>query len=75
MENTETTTSPEPLTCEACGKFFECGAKTGKCWCFAVAIEPQNLAQLKERYQNCLCQECLQNSFKPETSNEKTKEI
>jgi hypothetical protein len=52
----------EKLKCESCGDPFECGAKSGSCWCFSVAIEPQSLAQLKEQFQNCLCFNCLQKS-------------
>ena len=52
----------QKLTCESCGKLFECGAKSGTCWCFGVAIEPESLAQLKEQFQNCLCFNCLQDS-------------
>jgi Cysteine-rich CWC len=72
MESPEKST--EKSTCESCGKSFDCGAKTGSCWCFSIAIEPQDLAQLNQQFQNCLCQECLQNSFSPITSNEKTKD-
>jgi hypothetical protein len=68
-------TSPAKSTCASCGKSFECGAKTGNCWCFSLALEPQNLAQLKEQYQNCLCRECLQNSFRPEITTDQAKEF
>jgi len=53
---------PEETICESCGETFGCGAKSGSCWCFSVAIEPQDLAQLKEQFQNCLCFKCLQES-------------
>lgn len=47
------------LTCESCGKPFECGAKTGSCWCFEVELDTEKLAELREEFQNCLCRECL----------------
>jgi ribosomal protein L34E len=51
--------NPEKLICESCGNSLECGAKTGNCWCFEVAISPDNLAQLNRQYKNCLCRACL----------------
>jgi hypothetical protein len=50
---------PEKLACESCGNPFECGAKLENCWCFSLAIPEENLAQLNQQFQNCLCPECL----------------
>ncbi|CAN5312511.1 hypothetical protein BH20ACI1_BH20ACI1_05250 [soil metagenome] len=50
---------PEKLTCESCGKGFFCGANIGKCWCFEVEVDKKTLAQLREDYKNCLCNDCL----------------
>lgn len=49
------------LTCESCGKEFFCGANIGKCWCFEVDLEKEALAKLRERFNNCLCEDCLKN--------------
>ncbi|MBX7170059.1 MAG: cysteine-rich CWC family protein [Pyrinomonadaceae bacterium] len=66
---TKTPNQPNKITCESCGKSFQCGADTGNCWCFSLEITPQNLAQLKEQFQNCLCQECLKKPFIPENTS------
>ena len=47
------------LTCEACGKDFDCGAQTGKCWCFEVELDKEALGELRENFKSCLCQDCL----------------
>jgi Cysteine-rich CWC len=49
----------ENLICEACGESFECGAKTGKCWCFEIDLSEEKLANLKENFDKCLCPKCL----------------
>jgi hypothetical protein len=49
----------DKLTCESCGKEFACGANLGKCWCFEIDLDTEILAEFKEKFQNCLCQDCL----------------
>ena len=49
----------EPAACEACGGPFTCGAKLSGCWCSAISLSDETRAQLKARYRNCLCRECL----------------
>ncbi|MDQ3322613.1 MAG: cysteine-rich CWC family protein [Acidobacteriota bacterium] len=49
----------ERMICESCGKEFSCGAKIGKCWCFAVELEAASLAKLREDFKSCLCGNCL----------------
>jgi hypothetical protein len=49
--------------CESCGKDFSCGAQTGNCWCFEMKIDPEVLADLRENFKNCLCQNCLINKI------------
>jgi hypothetical protein len=46
-------------TCENCGKDFFCGAVTGKCWCFEIDLSEQALAELKDSFKKCLCENCL----------------
>ena len=50
---------PDKITCESCGKDFSCGANVGKCWCFEVELKAETLAELREDFKNCLCQDCL----------------
>ena len=49
----------EQLVCESCGTEFSCGANVGECWCFAVELKSETLAELKENYKRCLCEDCL----------------
>ena len=51
--------SAEKLICESCGAEFSCGANVGKCWCFEIDLKAETLAEFKESYNNCLCQDCL----------------
>ena len=57
VENTEKFS--DKITCESCGKKFSCGANIGKCWCFDVEVKPETLAQLREDFKSCLCEDCL----------------
>lgn len=54
-------TVPEKKICESCGEEFSCGAKLGECWCFAVEMKAETLAELKENFNACLCENCLSN--------------
>ncbi|MCU1265265.1 MAG: hypothetical protein JWM21_1583 [Acidobacteria bacterium] len=49
-----------PRTCEACGKDFTCGASLAGCWCTELKLSDEARADLRSRYQNCLCRECLE---------------
>lgn len=46
--------------CEACGAQFSCGAKLAGCWCSEVQLTDALRAELRERYQHCLCRACLE---------------
>lgn len=48
--------------CESCGKVFSCGANTEKCWCFAVDVKAEILAELQKDFKSCLCADCLEKS-------------
>ena len=50
----------EPAVCDACGGPFTCGAKLSGCWCSAIKLSEETRAELKGRYPNCLCRECLE---------------
>ncbi len=50
----------EDKVCPACGKVFEC--KLGSitiCHCFSVHLSKEETCYLQERYDDCLCNECL----------------
>ena len=43
--------------CENCGNTFEC--KPQGCWCFEVNLIDEQRKALKEKFEDCLCPECL----------------
>ncbi|HXD29767.1 MAG TPA: cysteine-rich CWC family protein [Pyrinomonadaceae bacterium] len=53
-------TGSRPLTCESCGKEFNCGASLSGCWCGEIKLTDEARAELKERYRDCLCRDCLE---------------
>jgi hypothetical protein len=46
-------------TCEACAAQFECASLAKPCWCRKVELSADALAELKSRYTDCLCPDCL----------------
>jgi len=50
----------EPSTCEACGEMFTCGATLAGCWCAEIKLSEATRAELRSRYQSCLCRSCLE---------------
>jgi hypothetical protein len=50
----------EPITCEACGGDFVCGATVTGCWCARVTLTRDGRAGLRQRYEKCLCRPCLE---------------
>jgi hypothetical protein len=55
----KTKSVPNRLICESCGEEFSCGVNIGECWCFAVEVKAETLAELKKSFKSCLCQDCL----------------
>jgi len=49
------------VKCEACGKDFVCGVSLKGCWCSEIKLDDQTRAELRSKYKDCLCKECLQN--------------
>jgi len=49
-----------PETCEGCGEKFVCGATLEGCWCSEVKLSETARAEMKRRYQRCLCRACLE---------------
>jgi hypothetical protein len=54
--------------CPRCGKEFYCG-KSGKCWCYELAIPSQIMDKISEQYETCLCPECLTEVSEQKGSN------
>ncbi|PYS77433.1 MAG: hypothetical protein DMF67_02120 [Acidobacteria bacterium] len=50
----------EPDACEACGQSFACGAAVAGCWCGEIKLSEEQRAELRARYQGCLCRACLE---------------
>ncbi len=44
--------------CSKCGVSFDCGGLLG-CWCRDIKLDATTLATMKERYDDCLCPDCL----------------
>lgn len=51
----------EKKKCEKCGSLFGCGANDsgGACWCMEVKVSESVLGELREKFGDCLCPECL----------------
>jgi len=52
-------TTSEPKICGSCGNVFGCGAKAEGCWCVDFSIASEIAAELKLKYEDCLCSACL----------------
>jgi len=60
------TQTPPPAvratTCPRCGGAFACGvgaARATPCFCVAYPLGPERLAELRARWSDCLCADCL----------------
>jgi hypothetical protein len=45
--------------CEACGNEFSCGASLRGCWCSEIELTDTQRSELKAKYRECLCRDCL----------------
>ncbi len=45
--------------CSKCNVDFECGNEKPGCWCEELFLDIATLKELKEKYDNCLCPQCL----------------
>ena len=45
--------------CEACGNEFSCGASLRGCWCGEIELSDETRAEMRSKYQDCLCRDCL----------------
>ena len=49
-------------TCPRCGAAFACGAAADRatpCFCVSYALGAERLAQLRAKWSDCLCADCL----------------
>ncbi len=47
-------------SCAACGAEFSCGAASESgCWCSELRLGEAALAELRAKYDGCLCPDCL----------------
>ena len=44
--------------CPSCGSLFECKG-TDDCWCESFQIHKKEYYRLMQKYNDCLCPECL----------------
>lgn len=45
--------------CSKCNTDFECKAEGSGCWCEGLTISCENLQELRNDFDNCLCPDCL----------------
>jgi len=45
--------------CSKCKVEFECGNEKPGCWCENLYLDIATLNELKAKYDNCLCPNCL----------------
>ncbi|MGB0887168.1 MAG: cysteine-rich CWC family protein [Vicingaceae bacterium] len=46
--------------CSKCGAAFTCNDSGNLCWCNNHQLTQEQLDFLKDNYDNCLCESCLQ---------------
>jgi hypothetical protein len=61
-------------TCEACGAAFVCGATLAGCWCTEIKLTDTTRADLRGKYERCLCRACLEGLADAETNAEASAE-
>ncbi len=50
----------DPSICESCGEEFICGATLKGCWCMEIKLADEAREDLKAKFRNCLCRNCLE---------------
>jgi len=45
--------------CSRCEKPFNCCNETSGCWCENYQLSKETLQELRKRFDNCLCENCL----------------
>jgi hypothetical protein len=49
----------EKEVCPRCQQKFQC-SKSNKCWCFEIGLDSNQLENLNEKFQSCLCPNCIE---------------
>jgi hypothetical protein len=48
------------LICESCHQHFHCCAESlTACWCAAISVSESARQEIREKYADCICQNCL----------------
>ena len=63
-ENSQNMNQKDLSVCPRCGKQFHC-SKSGKCWCYEIALPLDKLEEIENLYDSCLCPACLNEFAKP----------
>ena len=45
--------------CAKCGIDFTCNDAGNSCWCNQYQLSEKQLKALREKYNNCLCEQCI----------------
>ncbi len=49
----------EKEICPRCHHKFQC-SKSNKCWCFEIGLDSNQLENLNEKFESCLCPNCIE---------------
>jgi hypothetical protein len=49
----------KPGVCPSCGQPFACELSLSGCWCSTLSLTDDDRAQLRARFDGCLCPACL----------------
>jgi hypothetical protein len=49
----------DPSVCESCGEEYICGATVKGCWCMKLKVSDEARAEMKAKFEKCLCPTCL----------------
>jgi hypothetical protein len=56
----ESNNTQRQLVCESCGASFGCyPAPEGGCWCREVKVSDEQLGDLRSKFGDCICPDCL----------------
>lgn len=53
----------EQKKCPRCGNTFTCST-SAKCWCFEVDVTSETMEMIQDKFQGCLCPDCLKSFAK-----------
>jgi iron complex transport system permease protein len=65
------TTPATTKTCSRCGQRFGCGQGKPGCWCEAVELRAQTLAEIRAVAEDCICPACLAGFATEERTSER----